>query len=182
MLQSIRSISIWGAFALLLLAERPLFAQNCPAANPNDWTPDSVEIQACLDAGNQVVLQPGNPGYIIADKIRFRADDRLFTSVGGKARLLAHPDLDGPLLQVQDANDYEISEIIFDGNKGARTKSFLCFNTAFAGEHGSNVFVNGVNYRVHHIDTINAMCGSGMEVTGNGFDLYSVLAADNGSE
>lgn len=142
MAKNVRRITRWGTMVVLLLADSPAFAQNCPAANPSDWTPDNVEIQACLDAGNQVLLQPGNPGYIIADKIRFRADDRLFTSVGGKARLLAHPDLDGPLLQVQDANDYEISEIIFDGNKSGRNKSFLCFNTAFAGEHGSNFFVS----------------------------------------
>jgi hypothetical protein len=167
---------------LLICGSTPAGAQNCPAANPNDWTPDHEQIQACLDAGTQVVLTPGNPGYIIADKIRFRADDRLFTSVGGKARLLADPNLDGPLLQVQDANDYEISEIIFDGNKNNRTKTSLCFNTAFAGEHGSNFFVSGFGYRVHHVDTINAMCGSGAEVSGNDFDLYSILAADNGTE
>lgn len=171
-----------SAVCAFLFATNATFAQNCPAANPNDGNSDQVAIQACLDAGTQVVLSPGYPGYIISDKIRFRADDRLFTSTGGKARLLADPNLDGPLLQVQDANDYEISEIIFDGNKQARTKTSLCFNTAFAGEHGSNLFVSGSAYRVHHIDTINAMCGSGAEVSGNNFDLYSVLAADNGNE
>ena len=174
----VRALSLLAAFAFSTSA----WAQNCPEASPTDSVPDSVAIQACLDRSTDVYLVSGWPGYLINDKIRFRSWNRLLTSVGEKARLVAHPDLDGPIIEVQDANYYEISLLTIDGNHSARTKKSTCFNSPFAGAHGSNMFVSGVGYVVHHVDTVNAMCGSGMEVTGNGFDLYSIYSAYNGDE
>lgn len=120
---------VWEVLAMVLIvhlgAAAHAIAQNCPGAVPTDDTPDHSAIQACLDEPGvtQVYLVPGSPGYIIGDKIRFRSDDKLLTSVGGKARLLAHPDLAAPILEVQGADAYEISEIIFDGNVSARTQA-----------------------------------------------------------
>lgn len=170
---------VWALLWLLTPTANAL-GQNCPEADPNDDIPDHEFIQACLDRGTEVYLVPGNPGYIIGDKIRFRADDRLLTSIGGKARLVAHPNLDAPLIEVQDANYYEISELILDGNVYNRTNAAARCQGSFPGQFGSNIFVHGVGYKVHHIDTVRAMCGSGLEVTGTNFEIYSVYAAENG--
>ena len=51
----------------------PAHAQspNCPAADPDDFTDDSEEIQECLDTMNAVYLERGNPGYIIGTRFGF---------------------------------------------------------------------------------------------------------------
>lgn len=151
----------------------------CAGASPTDGVPDSAAIQACLDSGTEVRLEPGHPGYIIDAKIRFRSDDRLLTSTGpSKAKLVAHAWLAEPMLEVQDANDYEISELIFDGNKGSRGRYDLC-NDDFRPE-GNNLLVSGNGFVIHHLDVINAMCGTGMQVTGSNFQIYSIYFAWNG--
>jgi len=171
--------------ALLVVAagmalEGVAFGQNCPAAVPNDNTTDNYALQACLDAGTELILTPGT--YWINDKIRFRSDDKKLTSVGGKATLKAQPDLNGPIIEVQGANGYVISELILDGNKANRAFYSECYNSGnhFPGQAGSNGFFSGNDYKLHHIDTINAMCGSGLQVKGNNFEVYSVYAARNG--
>jgi len=163
---------------------------NCPNAVPNDGVDDGAQIQACLDAGTQVILVPGV--YDIEVKIRFRSDDLLLTSEGGKATLRARPWLADSLLQVQGANYYELSELIFDGARDNRYASVLdeicdpCRDyppdqcPTYAGARGSNFHFQGEGFVIHHIDTINAACGSGMEGTGEYFQIYSVYAADNG--
>lgn len=131
---------------------------------------------------------PGNPGYLIGQgsfawregTIRFRPPAKSLTSVGGKARLLAIPDFWGPLLDVQSNDNWEISELILDGNRASRNKTSTCFQQA--GPNGSNAFISGSSYVFHHVDTINAMCGSGLEVSGLNFQIYSVYSADNGTE
>ncbi|MEX1184678.1 MAG: right-handed parallel beta-helix repeat-containing protein, partial [Vicinamibacterales bacterium] len=60
-----------------------------------------------------------------------------------------------------------------------RTRTDICAATGF---DGSNVWTSGVGYVFHHVDTINAMCGSGLEATGANYEIYSVYAADNGTE
>src|SRR5689334_18666166 len=98
-------------------------AAQCPGANPNDGSPDSAALQACLDAPGvtQVYLDRGNPGYIIDVKLRFRSDDKVLASSGpDKAILIAGSSLDGPMLETQDAYGYTMFELIFDGRKSAR--------------------------------------------------------------
>ncbi len=42
----------------------PAFAA-CSGASPNDWADDTAALQACLNAGGTVVLDPGSPGYVV---------------------------------------------------------------------------------------------------------------------
>jgi hypothetical protein len=37
----------------------------CAGADPNDWEDDTEELQACLDNGLTIYLDPGSPGYIV---------------------------------------------------------------------------------------------------------------------
>lgn len=154
-------------------------SSNCPAAIPNDNGDDAWAIQACLDSGTDVILVAGV--YDIEDKIRFRSDDRLLTSIGGKATLKARSSLDLSILQVQGADYYEISELILDGNRANRNVVSICAGS-FPGANGSNLHFNGTGFVIHHVDTINAPCGSGMEGTGTDFEIHSIYAADNGGE
>jgi hypothetical protein len=176
-----------GTLPVLLwfLSAQPALAQNCPAANPNDWNDDGQHIQDCLDANGAVYLQPGNPGYILERRVFFNSWNTVLSSVGGKATLRARADLTRAMIVVDGANYYEISELILDGNKNNRTRTDLCANPEpgfYAGAHGGNLIAEGVGYRIHHVDTINAMCGSGLEAKGTNFEIFSIFSADHGEE
>ena len=148
-------------------------------ANPTDWEPDGQALQACFDANSYVYLDPGYPGYIVDHQVMVRSHIRLITSSGSKAKLLAHPALNRPIFHFEpDAYDYEMSELIFDGNKWQRTDFSGC-DVEYKWQ-GSNILAKGTNFRIHHIDTVNAQCGTGLEVVGNDFAVYSVYAAYNG--
>jgi len=156
-------------------------APNCPAAVPNDGVNDGERIQECFDApgATEVILEPGV--YDIERGIRMRSDDLLFTSVGGKATLRATPGLDFQMIYAVGGSNWEISELILDGNRGSRaTLSTIC--TDGDPNNGSNLVFDGYGFVIHHVDTINAACGSGLVGTGQNFWIYSVYSADNGEE
>lgn len=170
--------------SLMLLGLSRVEAQNCPGANPSDSSSDSAAIQSCLDNNNAVYLVPGYPGYIIDTRIFLRDWNTLLTSVGGKATLIAHPDLSRAMIVADGPDNYEISELILNGNKGSRTQTGKCASPdsgLYAGAHGSNLIVGGSGYSIHHIDTINAMCGSALEARGDSFEIYSIYSANNGT-
>lgn len=79
----------------------------CPAADPNDSTPDDDALQACLNLGGTIKLQPGSPGYIIAKGLRITQNGTTITSsavhpndstVVGRATLKAAAGLTAPIL------------------------------------------------------------------------------------
>lgn len=180
-----KRLSIVAILISAVLTAAPAFSQNCPGASPWDSAPDSGALQDCLNNNAAVYLEPGSPGYIVDSRLWFSSWNTVLSSVGGKARLVAHPDLTRAMIVVNGAHSYEISELILDGNRWSRTRKDLCWNPEpglNARAHGSNLIVDGWNYAVHHIDTVNAMCGAGLEASGNGFEIYSVFAADNGDE
>jgi parallel beta-helix repeat protein len=166
-------------FALLGLAS-PAAAQ-CSAADPDDWTPDTGYLQDCLDAGGTIVLERGNPGYILDGGLELHVDGTILTATGSKALLIAASGLSETMLAVADtADDYEISELIFDGNKSNRSNgSTLC--QGYRGP-ASNLLLRGTGFVVHHIDSINTLCGSAMEIIGSDFEIYSNYIADSGFE
>lgn len=172
---------LFFAFTPSAAAQSP----NCSAANPNDWNGDSSAIQACIDNNDAVYLEPGNPGYVIDARIFIKSRTTVLSSVGGKAKLIAASGLARHMIGNDGGNYYTISELIVDGNRDNRTESGKCTSPdpgLYAGAHGSNMILTGTGWTAHHIDTINAMCGSGLEVTGNSFEIYSVYAANNGFE
>ncbi len=176
--------SLLVAAAILLLHSATASAQ-CAGADPNDWNDDRAALQACIDSSVNLYLEPGNPGYVVdSDKLRIRPPLRLLTSTGsGKARIIAGNSLLGPMLEFDPAiNNYEISELIIDGRKEYRTHNlWACGSSLYAG-HGTNVLAKGAYFRIHHLDIINALCGAGIEVTGNDFEIWSLYVADNGFE
>ena len=40
-------------------------AAACAGANSNDWNDDTAALQACLNNGGTVLLDPGSPGYVV---------------------------------------------------------------------------------------------------------------------
>jgi hypothetical protein len=169
--------------ATLLLSTRVSWGQspNCPGANPNDGSDDSTAIQSCLDNNSAVYLEPGNPGYIIGTKLIFDSGNSVLSSVGGKARLKAGSGLNRAIVEVDGASNYTMAELILDGNRGSRNAYDCTHGVQYAGFYGMNLRATGSGFTIHHIDTIDAMCGSGLEVTGDSYEVYSVTAANNGS-
>lgn len=150
-------------------------AQNyCPAADPNDGANDDVALQDCLNGGGTIYLSPGSPGYILLNGLRLRVDGTILTSVdaSNRARLVAAPSLGGVMLGAE-ANWFELSYLVFDGDKGNRTSSCSYPN-------GHNLLLVGDNFVVRFTDSVNARCGSGIEVVGAGFSIYNNLFAYNG--
>jgi len=191
MSSSVPRANIWPALVTILhvVMASTAYAQspNCPGADPTDGTNDSAAIQSCIDNNDAVYLEPGNPGYIINQRLRIKPRTTVLSSVGGKARLVAHVDLDRNMIGISDegGGNFVISELIVDGNRSNRTQSGKCTSPdsgQYAGSHGSNFILNADGWTVHHVDTINAMCGSGLEAYGAGYEVYSVVSADNGFE
>jgi hypothetical protein len=142
----------------------------CPAADPNDQLPDDAALQACLDAGGQVVLDPGNPGYLIAQGLTVTQDKTILTSSANFARatLLAAPGLAAPILQMTGR----------DGDRPSRTGIATCTGYRI---FGTNVALeNSTNFLFNDNASTRAMCGSALQVHGTGFELARNVIADNG--
>lgn len=172
-------IRVLTLFAVLTIGVSANASAQCAAfgANPNDWIPDDQALNDCFAANSNVYLDRGNPGYMVASGLILRSNQRLVTTSGpDKAILIAGPNLIVAMLQVLDGSDYELSELIFDGRKSVRNRTDQCF----VNRNGLNLDLSGSNYRVHHLDVVNAMCLSGAFARGNNFEIYSVLFADNG--
>ncbi len=148
-------------------------AQNCPAAIPNDSSGDDTAIQNCIDSNTVTYLAPGT--YILEFGLRIYASGRTLTSSdpSNRARLLAHSNLNGEMIRA-DAANWEISYIIFDGNKNNRTAS--CSYPL-----GHNIIANGSGFVVRFVDSVEARCGSALEVNfGSGYEIYNNTLAHNG--
>lgn len=150
-----------------------------PNASPSDHIEDYAAIQACISKGGLVNLSSGrNPGYLIERGLKMGSNTTL-TSTGGKATLAAHSTLGSePILEVQGSN-WHISEVIFDGKKYERDALGLCWSGR---RRGYNLKVHGHNFSIKHVDTVNALCGTALEVVGTDFEIAFVLSAYNGRE
>ncbi len=168
-----------GLAAMILLAPSGRAADQCyPDANPSDGKPDSAAIQACLNRKGTVVLFPGHPGYLIERGLKM-GSNTILTSSSRKATLAAHSTLGNQPILFASGSDYTISEIIFDGKKYERDVFGLCWDMA---KRPANLEAHGKNFVIHHIDTVDAMCGSGFGVFGSDFEIYSVYSAYNGRQ
>lgn len=148
-------------------------AQNCPAAIPNDGLGDDAAIQNCIDSNTITFLAPGT--YTLELGLRIYASGKVLTSSdpNNRARLLAHPNLNGEMIRT-DATAWEISFVIFDGNKTNRTAP--CTYPL-----GHNIIANGSGFVIRFTDSIEARCGSGLEINfGSGYEIYNNTFAHNG--
>jgi hypothetical protein len=150
-----------------------------PNASPSDGIEDSAAIQACLNEGGLVSLTPGrSPGYLIERGLKMGSNTTL-TSSGGKATLAAHSTLGAePILDVLGSN-WHISEIAFDGKKYERDAMGLCWS---GDKRAYNLRVDGNDFSITHVDTVNAMCGTGLEAVGTNFEIAFIFSAYNGRE
>lgn len=175
--------------AALQVMERSVQTQSvtmCPAANPYDREPDQFALEACLAGFDRVLLQPEDGpeyvGYIIADTVDLRRGGVLLTSARSpmKAVLVAAPSLAVPLLRAR-AHDYEISFIVFDGNREEReVRNKPCTE---ARNYRNVELSNGTGFRVRYVESKRAVCGSGMTVGGSArFEVSNSWFYDNGRQ
>jgi hypothetical protein len=147
-----------------VLPERVAGQGNCPAANPNDLVADDAAINACLSGGGLVSLADGSPGYIIRTGLAITQSATTFQGASGRPKIVAHPDLDHPLLvSYAGANSVTIQDLSFDGNRASRTQSQYCSNGP-KWEVFNLRFISGSGWQVRRIDSDNAFCGSGLEI------------------
>jgi parallel beta helix pectate lyase-like protein len=155
----------------------------CDAANPYDDSPDEVALQQCLDRYDRVLLRaPKRPeyvGYLIADTVKIRRDGILFSSADAPARaiLVAAPALIEPLLRAT-ANAFELSFIRFDGNRDLRE---IRRKPCSEFRNFRNVELSGIGFRVRFVESMRAVCGSGMTVGNSSrFEIDNSWFYDNG--
>lgn len=159
----------------ILVAPSAASAQNyCTDANPNDNIEDNVALQQCLDGGGTILLTNGSPGYILRFGLRLRVDGIFFSSVSetNRAKLIAHADLNEFMINA-DANNWQISFLIFDGNRANRTNSCVY-------PRGNNIQANGDAFVIRFVNSDFARCGSALEVRGSNFEIYNNTMAFNG--
>ena len=175
-----RLVGILGLVTVVLLLPSGAAGPCVPNASPSDGIEDSAAIQACLDKAGLVSLSPGrSPGYLIEHGLWMTGNTTLF-SPDGKATLAAHSTLGAePILHVEGSN-WHISDVVFDGKKYERDAMGLCWS---GDKRGYNVKIfDSSDFTITHVETVNALCGTGMEVVGTNFEIAFVLAAYNGRE
>ena len=158
-------------------------AAECPEANPNDSNSDRQEIQDCLDLGGVVELEWGWPGYIIDGAgLSIDVPGTILTSIDqDKPYIVAANSLAHTMLYVPYTTyDFELSILSFNGRKSDRSQGeALCDHGGHRGD-ASNLVILGSKFLIHHVDSINALCGSALEVSGEDFEIYSGWYTDNG--
>lgn len=179
----------WLASLVLVALGRSVHAQSlttCPEADPYDREPDQFAIERCLANFDRIVLEaqdrPDYVGYIVADTIDLRRAGVLLTSARSpmKAVIIAAPSLNVPILRATTV-DYEISFIIFDGNREEReVRNKPCT----AARNYRNVELsNGTGLRIRYVESKRAVCGSGMTVGGSReFEITGSWFYDNGRQ
>lgn len=158
----------------------------CPEANPYDREPDHFAIERCLANFDRVLLQPEDGptyvGYVVADTVDLRRSGVLLTSAQSpmKALLVAAPSLAVPLLRAS-ASNFEISFIIFDGNREERdVRDKHCTE---ARNYRNVELSNGTGFRIRYVESKRAVCGSGMTVGGSRqFEITQSWFYDNGRQ
>lgn len=170
-----------------------LSGQNC--GNPNDWEPDDSALQACLDRGGNINLEPGLPGYIVdglnGDVNRGLHLTRSGTALGSsgganRARIIAGRNLFAPILQTQgNVSSFSIRNISLDGmvdemaeDGPYRRRRDDCID----GRSPGNVFLQGAGFQFKDNESQHAMCGTGLGLLGSGYDVQNNYISYNGRD
>ncbi len=163
---------------ILLLTTKPTPGQVVEACRPDTSSGDTEtirkSIQTCLERRGVVEL---TESYTIDRTLRVHSDTVLKSGSSSKVLLLADEFLGSQPILVADGNNYEISDIVFDGNKYRRIDG-LCHRED---RRSPNVLVSGSNYVIHNIETVNTPCGTGLGViSGFNSEISRVYSAYNG--
>lgn len=170
--------TICSAAIIVVVAPSAAVAQNyCTAANPNDGVADDAALQSCLNGGGTILLSAGSagsPGYILSQGLRLNVSGTVLSSANqnNRARIVAAAGLNEFMLR-GDANNYEISFLIFDGNRNSRTNACNYPN-------GHNLLLYGSGFVVRFSDSFAARCGSALEMNGSYYEVYNNTIAFNG--
>jgi hypothetical protein len=125
-------------------------------------TPHS-KLQACLDDGGLIELQPGGTGYILQWGLNITVDGTQLDSLAppAKASLMATDDFFGTLLHAT-SNSYSVANMHFDGRRDNRTLLSTCGQIPQTVQLGPNLQFEGSGWIVHHVESWHAICGSAM--------------------
>jgi hypothetical protein len=188
---TMRTAIVVAALGLATINGRPGVAQvrtvtTCDAANPFDTLPDDAALQACLDNFDAVLLQPadqpGYVGYLIQNTLRLKRRGGLLSTaaIPRKAVIRAAPALSASMLRATAVDGFEISFVVFDGNRENRVVRDKPCNDVRAFR---NVELIGNGFSIRHVDSIGAVCGSAMTVgSSSNFLIADSLFYDNGRQ
>ncbi len=166
--------------------------------NPTDLLSDDSALQACLDAGGEIKLHPGSPGYVVnglngnfGQGLILNRSGTVLTSSAPplRATIIAGRDLFSHILATQPfvgANNFSISFISFNGmvdevrSDGAyRRARDTCFDP---GGNFGNLFLEGNDFKFFNNESTHAMCGSGLGILGSRFKIENNYIAHNGRD
>ena len=171
------TIAVW-------LAPPASATSSCPAASPNDSTADDAALQACLNAGGSVTLDPGTPGYILSQGLTITQSNTTITSSvsGQNATIVAAPSLDAPLLLIPNIGEslsgVTISYITFDGNRPNRTDISNCSGSR---QNQSSIVLKTANaFDFEHNTITRTVCGSALNLDGSSMTVAFNTLTDNG--
>lgn len=175
-------------FALLLLFGAFAAAANC-TLGPSGGPSDEAAINACLARGGVVALNPGT--YNIANKgVYVGVDGTTLRSAdpANPARLRAVPGMQYPLVVVRDRRFVTIDSIVLDGNKESDPTAP---RRRFCGRRDGVDFdqyrpynlriLNSRDILVTGITSMNAPCGTGLEIAATNFTIQRSTVKSNGS-
>jgi len=154
----------------------------CAGAVPNDGKDDSTAINRCLSRNaTTVVLASGT--YEIGSSLNLTRDNLIFTGqlVNGVAPVLrARPGLRGAMLVVADtADNWEVSNLVFDGNRANRWYASLC--SGYRGAY-SNIQARGHGWLIRGVQSNNTLCGTALEAKGSDYVIRGSQFRSNGAE
>jgi len=175
------------AIVLFIGSSTASWAQvNCAEPIPSGAT--AADIQSCLNAGGTVVLQDGGV-YDIDTTLEIVVDGTVLrgeTNADNRPTLRGTPDLHGHILVADDSwglnprYNYSLEYLVFDGNVSNRLSQ--SDNECPWNRELGNVVLTGRNWTFSHVVSTNAICKSGMEVRGEGFEITGSTFADNGRD
>ncbi|GEM_PF-4742869 len=168
-----------------------ILAVDASCGNPNDWLPDDMALQACLDRGGTVVLDPGSPGYIVnglngepTKGLVIKSGTHLTSSGGSmRATIIAGKDLRDFILRTPNggASNFEIRDISFDGMLDTMTSAGP-YRVPDSNCNAGNLALEGSNFRFIHNESKHSLCGTGLILIGSFYDVQDNYIAYNGTD
>ena len=151
------------------------------SANPYDNTPDGQALQACLDNGGTIALIPeASPGYLLDRTLYIRSGTVLTSNGQGRVTFRQVDSYTGYLLTTQGRQDnFTLSHLRLIGNGDHRTVNDIGGGNA-CGYVGQNANLWGNNFLVDDVESTLAICGSGLLVRGEGFEVRNSYVHYNG--
>ena len=174
-------IGLWTVVLMGAMEGSAAAQCSCNSANPNDNNDDACHINMCLASGGTVALERGSPGYILEHGLDIVVNGTRLTSVDEeKVLFIAKSTLEDTMLRADEVDDFVLENLIFDGRKDLRQDVAAEFCEGYRGLYTSNLRLIGSGFELDHVDSINAVCGSALEVAGSNFEIHSGFFANNG--